>query len=366
MYVIVYFQLAVYFNLVSLKDFDVQMNRFAVFGFLTASWTDERLAWQPLHHNAISSSIFYQGDIWTPGLVLWNPYTSIGKIGFEEVPVRLASNGLAKWNPGQVFETLCCADVTYFPFDTQRCTMDILLYGYTMDEINITIDKTFISRDPPTENTMWEVLDTSTYLDEIRNEQTFHICVTFKRRPMIFVVSIILPLSLMCLVNLSVFFIPAAEGNRIDFAITMVLTMSVSVTTVSGFLPQSSIPQIAYLCYLVAVHVCVSMFVMVFTIASVNIYHKNEAETKSIVTKYFTKLMGCRRQVRIRDVNEVDDINDEKDEKEPYQMKEAYQMKDCDLSWNDVGSAFDKFSFRFFLLLIVVFDVVIFILLISH
>lgn len=165
--------MAVFFSMISLKDFDVQMSRFSVSGFLTASWTDDRLTWQPSDRNNISSLLFYQGDILIPGLFLWNSHASIDMVGFDEVPVRTTSSGSTNWNPGEVFEKLCDAVVTYFPFDTQKCTMDILPYGYNMDEMIVAIDESLASSDPTSLTTMYEVANTRIYLTDMNKSFTY-------------------------------------------------------------------------------------------------------------------------------------------------------------------------------------------------
>ncbi|XP_033762502.1 neuronal acetylcholine receptor subunit beta-2-like [Pecten maximus] len=201
-------QIFVHFSLMSLKDFDVQMSRFAVSGFLTSSWRDERLKWLASNHDDIRSLRLNQGEVWTPCFVLWNSDASLAKIGFADAPVRVSSDGLVIWNPGQVFVTSCNADVTYFPFDIQRCTMDFLSYGYNMDELNITVDAAIASTDDETLNTMWEILHTKLFVTEKQHEHMLHVSVTFKRRGLVFVLLIIMPVVLMSLVNLAVFFIP--------------------------------------------------------------------------------------------------------------------------------------------------------------
>ncbi|XP_060083472.1 neuronal acetylcholine receptor subunit alpha-5-like [Ylistrum balloti] len=371
---------SVYFTLMSLKEFDVQMSRFSVSGFLTSSWSDERLRWFPPDHGEILSLQLPQDEVWTPGFVLWNSYSSLTKIGFRDAPVRVYSDGLAIWNPGQVFETSCNADVTYFPFDIQRCTLDFNPYGYNTDELNIIINDTHSSMGESTLNTMWEVLSTSMYVTSVQNELMVHVSVTFRRRGFIFVLLIILPVVLMSLVNLAVFFIPVEEGNRIDFATTMLLTISVAMTVVGSYLPQSSLPQISIMCYMVSIHVFISMLVMVFTVKSVQIYHKSDADEISTLAKFWTKMMLSKRREKVgfipsntTDITKVQELEKpnwittssdgdrEREVKYNHQDENEDSSKKEDepkITWKEVGSTFDTFSFIVFILMIGVLDFV--------
>ncbi|OWF45406.1 neuronal acetylcholine receptor subunit alpha-5-like [Mizuhopecten yessoensis] len=362
----------------TLKEFDVQMSRFAVSGFLTSSWTDRRLEWLPSDHNGISSLQLYQGDIWTPGFVLWNSDTSLTSMGYDNTPVRAYSNGLIVWSPGQVFVTSCDADVTYFPFDIQRCAMDFTPHGYKMDEINMTIDETFPSKGESTLNTMWEVRQTKMFLTDMNNELMLHVSVTFSRRGLIFVLILILPVVLMSLVNLAVFFIPVEEGNRVDFSTTMLLTISVAMTVVGGYLPESSLPQISLMCYMVSIHVFISMLVMVFTVKSVQIYHRTETDEMSTMSKFLTKVLLGKRREKIgiktpnkEDITEVkeferpkwiisspDDIGKDEVKIDNRAEDDTNQINDVSVTWKDVGSTFDRLSFIFFILLIGILDLV--------
>jgi hypothetical protein len=75
--------------------------------------------------------------VWTPNLVLQNPAHAITAIGTDISPVRLLANGVLLWYPNDVIQTLCPADVTYYPFDVQSCSIYISSYGYSYDELVI-------------------------------------------------------------------------------------------------------------------------------------------------------------------------------------------------------------------------------------
>ncbi|XP_069114256.1 acetylcholine receptor subunit beta-like [Argopecten irradians] len=370
-------QISVHFTLMALKEFDVQMSRFSVSGFLTSSWKDERLKWLPSDHYGITSLHVYQGEIWTPCFVLWNSDESLDKLGYNDAPVRISSDGSVIWNPGEVFVTSCNADVTYFPFDIQCCTMDFIPYGYNMDEVNLTTDVYLASTDEPTLNTMWEVLHTKLYVTDKNHEHMLHVSITFRRRGLIFVLLVIMPVVLMSLVNLATFFIPVEEGNRIDFATTMLLTISVSMTVVGSYLPQSSLPQISIMCYMVSIHVFISMLVMVFAVKSVQIYHKPDTEAISATAKLFTKIMCKGREKttivspEFKEHNKVEEFEkpkwvtssdaEEMNDDGKYTTKDDSPSRtdlDDNITWRDVGSSFDRFSFLVFILLIGILDTV--------
>ena len=65
--------------------------------------------------------------------------SDLSAVGEKSIPMRISNTGQVVWNPPSILVTACEMDPTYFPFDTQVCAVTVTSFGYTIDEINITM-----------------------------------------------------------------------------------------------------------------------------------------------------------------------------------------------------------------------------------
>ncbi|XP_052275872.1 acetylcholine receptor subunit alpha-type unc-38-like [Dreissena polymorpha] len=94
-----------------------------------------------------------------------------------------------------------------------------------------------------------------------------------KRRPTFVIVNVVLPIFFMSVLNVLVFFLPASSGERVSFAITVLLAIAFFMTIVNDTLPKSSNP-IPTICYLLLGSLVLSTFIVMMTIFNLRIYHR--------------------------------------------------------------------------------------------
>ncbi|XP_033762731.1 acetylcholine receptor subunit beta-type unc-29-like [Pecten maximus] len=265
------FQVSMDFRLTAFHDFDEKEGRFEVAGFLITKWNDERLVWDPSDFGQISSTQLPQSRVWTPSLVVWNTHARIRPFGFDTLPVRFNQSGDAVWEPGDVFETSCDAKISKFPFDVQTCTIDIFPYGNLENEINFT--STGIDQSNYEKNGVWDIVTISIF--EVQghagNGGKVMIEIQFKRRSSYHIINILVPLIIMSLLNILAFIIPGDSSCRVDYAVTMLLTLSVFLTTVSDILPDSSLDEISYISVFVLVQILTSSLILACAIVSFSV-----------------------------------------------------------------------------------------------
>ena len=63
----------------------------------------------------------------------------LSAIDEDTIPIRLRKDGRVTWNPPGILEMACEMVVTYFPFDTQTCAIQVTSFGYTIQELNISV-----------------------------------------------------------------------------------------------------------------------------------------------------------------------------------------------------------------------------------
>lgn len=99
--------------------------------------------------------------------------------------------------------------------------------------------------------------------------------VTLARRPTFIVVNIILPIAIMGFLNICVFVLPADSGERMSYAVTILLSMAVYLTIVSDNIPKTSRP-VPLLCYFLGAHVLLSSTICFATILNCRLFYKDE------------------------------------------------------------------------------------------
>lgn len=53
----------------------------------------------------------------------------------EHVLLSVRRDGLVEWKLPRIFSTFCVVDVTYYPFDTQKCVIEVSSWVYTIQEL---------------------------------------------------------------------------------------------------------------------------------------------------------------------------------------------------------------------------------------
>ena len=126
---------------------------------ISVAWTDDMLNWVPPSNGNITDIMVQKNSIWSPKLVVINPASLVESMGTSAEQTYVLWFGRVVWTFGYVMYTTCDIDVTYFPFDTQECLLELMPIGILskdMELISNPIDTTFYS-----ENNIWKLESTS-------------------------------------------------------------------------------------------------------------------------------------------------------------------------------------------------------------
>ncbi|OWF36989.1 Neuronal acetylcholine receptor subunit alpha-7 [Mizuhopecten yessoensis] len=135
-----------------------------------------------------------------------------------------------------------------------------------MSDVFIKLVSTAIQTDFYYPNGIWELKNTSCGIDAVENTQIVKLTIVLQRRPMFQVINTIVPFSILGLLNVMVFLLPAESGERVGFTITVFLAIAVFMSIVTETLPGTSEPAFPRLCYLLAAEFCINALVTVCTI----------------------------------------------------------------------------------------------------
>ena len=158
----------------------------------------------------------------------------------------ITPDGNVLWSYQMYITTSCKIDPRYFPFDTQTCRLTFSSWIYDRSKVDIHIrlnrpDHMFFA-----DNGLWNM--TSVSLKRSLNTvdgypgvyPQIHTVLTLTRQPLFYVLVIIAPCSLLSIINLMVFLLPAESGEKVSLGITNFLALVLVQQLVGEFIPPAS------------------------------------------------------------------------------------------------------------------------------
>ncbi|CAF0719259.1 unnamed protein product [Brachionus calyciflorus] len=263
--------------------------------WLDNEWYDEFLKWDPDKFNGLKSIRIPSRKIWLPDLVLYNnaaDYFSYRK----DTNVMIYHTGRVFWPVPTKLQSTCKFDVTFFPFDVQKCFLKIGSWTYDGFQVDIVNRSENIDLSNYVPNGEWDLIRTYS----VRNVVYYPCCVEpfpdvvftliIKRKVLYFTVNVILPCLMLSALTLLVFVIPSDSGDKVTLGITVFLAFSVIMLAVAENLPETSeyVPLISV--YLTVIMFTASLSV-IFTVCVLNLHHRRSPITKvpDWVRKIFLK-----------------------------------------------------------------------------
>ena len=122
------------------------------------------------------------------------------------------------WDFGGPFKTRCKIDMELYPYDSQKCSIVLGMWHYSSSFLRIHAEKPFPDVDVKHfETNLWELIAVD-YTDEVQgniDKATATYTFTFKRKPLYFMVNIVLPLVILLVISFGVFWLPAESGEKV-------------------------------------------------------------------------------------------------------------------------------------------------------
>ena len=313
------------FSLTGIKEFDEVKDEFSVIGTVVVAWTDDRVVWNPRDYGGLETIIVDNNVFWTPSIFLLNSNVEFEKIGEDPYwSVRYYYTGFAVFYPDSLLSAICSADVEKFPWDTQTCSLAFTLIGYLRNEVELQPYRSpdFVPLQNFVGDDLWTVENRSSNI--LNNNNIVMVSYIMKRKPILSVINIILPIIMMSFLNIMVFLIHPDTGERSSFCLTTVLALAVFLTLVSDNMPKSAttIPILSY--YLVGV-LAHSIVITIENIVSLKLYFTAKGKDVPDLLKAFSSRILCKR--RPRGKFEINGDKSDPDKSTQY-MKHKHQLPD--------------------------------------
>ncbi|KAK3103906.1 hypothetical protein FSP39_022835 [Pinctada imbricata] len=338
-------------------------------------WDDSRLSWTaPTSGNDYSSVKFLFSSetyVWRPSLIFTNAVENMAIISDTKVPMRITSTGRIIWSPFGIYVLSCESDITYYPLDKQECAIKLSTWAYTTSEITLKISSDEMDMNFYSENGEWDVVGTKAEqsADVARKGISFSsltYTVSLKRKLLFHVLNTLFPVGLMAFLIPMVFKLHVDSGEKVGYALTVLLAYAVYLTMISDSIPSTSV-SVCFLSIYLGFVLAMGTFAVLCTLLVIDMHHRtSEVQWKSKfvvrgvigrIVCYDAEGCVCSRKTKIHaektNPNYHDRILDASERIPEVEMGTPSQEDDDDFTWQDASYIMDRFFYYIFMFLIV-------------
>ncbi|XP_077996518.1 neuronal acetylcholine receptor subunit alpha-9-like [Glandiceps talaboti] len=362
--------------------------------WMSSIWYDEFLTWSPSENENITEIRLPSEKVWLPDIVLLESTKTTGERDMATDVIINYRGEITAMAP-VLYSASCPVDPKYFPFDEQNCNLTFMSWSYNGELLDLIPDPNTDASSFKT-SSEWQLLNLTiaTWLmippccPEAYTMITYTI--HLRRRSLFYIVNIIFPSFLACILVAVGFVLPSESGERMTLCITSVLVEFVFLETVTSFMPPNSenLPIIQkYL--LVAIGVVVFSTVMTAVILNMHFkgpackrapiwlrnicycilapisciqpnkskwrgeFRKGELQRKNAMRAIRYRLKGKRARLFSNDavVNTFRQaINQDRTEEEVYNERVDWKEESNVREWQELANIFDRFYFIVYLL----------------
>ncbi|XP_063049013.1 acetylcholine receptor subunit gamma [Engraulis encrasicolus] len=304
-------------NLISLNEKEEELTTNV---WIEMQWCDYRLRWdnksQYETYRNITRMRIPSKDIWLPDVGLENNLDGKFEVTLY-VNALIDPDGCVSWIPPAIYRSSCPIRVNYFPFDWQNCTMVFRSQTYSANEINLllmsedNVTMEWVEIDPQafTENGEWvikhrpakKVINEYSSRDELDYQELVFFLV-IQRKPLFYIINIIVPCVLFSSLGLLVYFLPAkAGGQKCTMSIAILLAQTVFLFLIAKKVPETSqaVPLIGkYLMFVMVVTTIVVMNAVLVLNVSLRTpnTHSMTDRVRKVLLNYLPRVMRMHMQ----------------------------------------------------------------------
>ncbi|KAI8121554.1 Neuronal acetylcholine receptor subunit alpha-7, partial [Lucilia cuprina] len=273
-------QLSFGLTLMQIIDVDEKNQLLVTNVWLKLEWNDMNLRWNTSDYGGIKDLRIPPHRIWKPDVLMYNSADE-GFDGTYQTNVVVRNNGSCLYVPPGIFKSTCKIDITWFPFDDQRCEMKFGSWTYDGFQLDLQLqDETGGDISSYVLNGEWELLG----VPGKRNEIYYNCCpepyidITFaiiiRRRTLYYFFNLIIPCVLIASMALLGFTLPPDSGEKLSLGVTILLSLTVFLNMVAETMPATSdaVPLLGTYFNCIMFMVASSV---VSTILILNYHHRN-------------------------------------------------------------------------------------------
>ncbi|CAD5111718.1 DgyrCDS1008 [Dimorphilus gyrociliatus] len=337
-------------KLIEIQNVDERDQKLSVFAWQAMIWKDINLEWNPDNFSGIQRIVLPAKNVWLPDLVQENNALEFYNEQFTKYfQAEVFYTGEVLYSPGGRFTTSCSLNMRKFPFDRQTCEIIVTVWTRTCSEVELFANHSKVNLENYNENSEWNLEDTDVVKTRRSGFDEYDYCslkvtLKIKRKPLYFVIIVVLPCILLSFISIISFLIPSEGGERISMCMTVMLSFTVFLLVLNDILPRNSDEAPIIALYIIIIMVVMSIS-LVCTVLIVKLHYKNSRVPPKL--KYFVfKIMG--RFVGMKYGNKtVFEVN-----KDPSSSRSS--------DWRKIAAIFDRFCIIIFTLSITIITLVMF------
>ncbi|NXN95030.1 5HT3A protein, partial [Rhinopomastus cyanomelas] len=209
-------------------------------------WNNPLATWDPQDFCNISKIVLPKDAYWSPYLFILERVNG-QNLNFDYTVIM--HNG--SFNLTQPFQvTLTCSlMILKFPFDTQKCNLSIASFLHPVTDLVVRIKRSpdemmrkslsFLLTDGEWKFTNLSIVESFEETD-YEKYSVFTFVISMERRPILYVLNLILPTCGLYLLDMAVLFGPSALEDKISLQIAIILGSSMLAVILNDILPTSS------------------------------------------------------------------------------------------------------------------------------
>ncbi|XP_062995588.1 5-hydroxytryptamine receptor 3B [Elgaria multicarinata webbii] len=208
-------------------------------------WRDEYLIWNSSGYDGIQEISLPISSIWVPDIIIGE---SVDASRSPDIPfVYLNATGMIRnYKPMQVVSA-CSLEMYAFPFDTQNCSLTFNSALHTVQDVDLAFrrsdegikseQKLFLN------DGEWELVSVLCERIILQTQSgsfaqiRFHVVIC--RRPLLYVVSLVVPSIILIAVDLASFYLPLNSATRITFKTSVLVGYTLFKVNMSDELPTT-------------------------------------------------------------------------------------------------------------------------------
>ncbi|KAJ8319146.1 LOW QUALITY PROTEIN: hypothetical protein KUTeg_004237 [Tegillarca granosa] len=194
--------------------------------------------------------------IWYPELFIDNSLADVHILNDDNLQCRVTHKGSVFWEIPRIFVTHCEIDITYFPYDSQSCVIEVTSWAYSTKAQILKHLRTQVNTKELVQNGEWTYKFSHLSSKNITEEQVdgtsfslsqLDFVIVLERRPLHYVTTIILPTVIITYLSVIVFILPTQSGEKSSYTLTVFLALAVLLTFIQDLMPPTAL-HVSYLC----------------------------------------------------------------------------------------------------------------------
>ncbi|VDI06885.1 Hypothetical predicted protein [Mytilus galloprovincialis] len=267
----------------SIKDYDEVSGTLTVLATYVLKWHDELRNWNQSEYGNLSLMRTPILETWIPKILIRNMVSKKSVFFFDNdvdtrtTYIRYNSSGHVTFLVESLHECSCSAEVMYFPFDSHACAIELLTVDFN-NEVQFRPLSKEIYLNYARSNAEWTVKS-----DFVENDLSeYYSMVKFNmilsRKPRFLFLNLVVPVIFLSFVNLLVFCLPVASGERASMSFTVLLTFVVFISMVTNILPTSD--DISLFNVFLQIQLFCSILITFCAVWSISNYHRFDEKDK--------------------------------------------------------------------------------------